>query len=281
MADFARRDQPAKIPADRGEFPSLMEPVTLAEESRHRPALHDLAIDLAARSASFRRSLPPSLLASLATLVRSMHCYFSNLIEGHDTHPVDIERALKEDFSDDPRQRDLQEEATAHIAVQRWIDEGRLAGRAFTVEGVLDAHRRFCELLPKEFRFVTDPATGERVEEVPGELRHRDVRVGEHVPISPGAVPRFQWASGAVVFACDFVGGAGRIYKVFPGDVRGSGDFYGRPDAAGSAAGADPSVSGRRDSDWPVAGEIGAVAGGCALPGRDSARGHCGDSGRE
>jgi hypothetical protein len=28
-----------------------------------------------------------------------MNCYYSNLIEGHDTHPVDIERALKSDYS--------------------------------------------------------------------------------------------------------------------------------------------------------------------------------------
>ncbi|MDE0540159.1 MAG: hypothetical protein OXH94_15705 [Rhodospirillales bacterium] len=31
---------------------------------------------------------------ALADPVRSMNCYYSNLIEGHDTHPVDIERAL-------------------------------------------------------------------------------------------------------------------------------------------------------------------------------------------
>jgi len=31
-----------------------------------------------------------------------MNCYYSNLIEGHDTHPVDIERALKNDYSDNP-----------------------------------------------------------------------------------------------------------------------------------------------------------------------------------
>ena len=33
--------------------------------------------------------------------------------------------------------------------------------------------------------------TGERLKVVPGRLRDREVRVGEHVPISPGAVPRF------------------------------------------------------------------------------------------
>jgi Fic family protein len=38
---------------------------------------------------------------------------------------------------------------------------------------------------------VENPNTGEVLDVVPGELRHRDVKVGTHVPISPGAVQRF------------------------------------------------------------------------------------------
>jgi hypothetical protein len=75
---------------DRGEVVSLMEPLLISDGSRHRAALTDLALELAQKSAGFRRSLPESLLTSLADLVRSMNCYYSNLIEGHDTHPVDI-----------------------------------------------------------------------------------------------------------------------------------------------------------------------------------------------
>src|ERR1700740_3179980 len=104
---------------DRGEDVSLMEPLLISSGSHHRPALTDLALELAARSAGFRRSLPDSLLASLADLVRAMNCYYSNLIEGHDTHPVDIERALKNDYSKDAHKRDLQLEAKAHIHVQK------------------------------------------------------------------------------------------------------------------------------------------------------------------
>src|SRR5487761_159862 len=104
---------------DRGERTGLMEPLVLGAGSRHRPELTDLALELAQRSAGLRRSLPESLLSSLATLVRAMNCYYSNLIEGHDTHPIDIERALLGEDSSDARKRDLQREATAHIAVQR------------------------------------------------------------------------------------------------------------------------------------------------------------------
>jgi Fic family protein len=120
-----------------------------------------------------------------------MNCYYSNLIEGHDTHPIDIERALKNDYSQDPTKRNLQLEARAHIDVQRWIDSGALNGREATTEAACEIHRRFCELLPDELLWVENKETGEQVRVEPGTLRERDVKVGRHVPISPGAVPRF------------------------------------------------------------------------------------------
>jgi len=169
----------------------MMEPLLVGEGSRHRGGLIDLALDLAQRSAGFRRSLPGSLVGSLADLVRAMNCYYSNLIEGHDTHPVDIERALKNDYSKDTRKRALQLEAKAHITVQKWIDSGGLRGRAATSDGIREIHRRFCEELPEDMLSVEDPLAKERVRVVPGELRARDVRVGDHIAISPGAVPRF------------------------------------------------------------------------------------------
>ncbi len=176
---------------DRHESVTIMAPLLIGEDSRHRGPLIDLAVDLAAKSAGFRRSLPAGSLTTLADLVRSMNCYYSNLIEGHDTHPIDIERALRNDYSADPKKRDLQLEAKAHIAVQRWIDDGNLRGLAVSADAIREIHRRFGELLPEDMLWVEEPDTHERLRVVPGELRHRDVRVGRHIPVSPGAVPRF------------------------------------------------------------------------------------------
>ena len=168
-----------------------MESLVLGEGSSHRPELTDLVLELVQRSVGFRRSLPASLLSSLATLVRSMNCYYSNLIEGHDTHPIDIERALQGDYSRDTKKRDLQLEAKAHITVQNWIDEGGTRGRAVTADSIREIHRRFCELLPEDLLWTEDPTTHERVQVIPGALRERDVAVGGHIAISPPAVPRF------------------------------------------------------------------------------------------
>jgi Fic family protein len=186
-------DIEADLPAvvDRGESTSLMMPLLVGEGSRHRTELTDAAVELAARSAGFRRSLPEGIRAALADLVRSMNCYYSNLIEGHNTHPIDIERALQNDYSKDPHKRDLQLEAKAHITVQQWIDSGGLIGRALTLAGIQEIHERFCALLPEELLWIEEPDTGERVKVSPGRWRTRDVRVGQHVAVSAGAVPRF------------------------------------------------------------------------------------------
>jgi len=176
---------------DRNESIGLMEPLRLAESALQRPALTDLAFELAARSAGFRRSLPEGLRIALADLVRAMNCYYSNLIEGHNTHPVDIEHALREDYNKDPHKRDLQLEARAHINVQKWIDSGGLKCPATSGVAIQDIHRRFCEQLPESLLWVENPETGERLKVVPGELRTRDVKAGALISISPGAVPRF------------------------------------------------------------------------------------------
>lgn len=180
------------IPFDRGESIGAMEPLSLGESSRHTGPLRELAVDLIARSEGFRRSLPGPTAASLADLVRSMNCYYSNLIEGHDTHPIEIERALAEDYSAEPEKRDLQLEARAHIEVQVWLDRNGLApGAANTAAGIVEIHRRFYALMPTALAEVDDPSTGERVKVSGGVLRDRDVKVGRHLAPSPGAVPRF------------------------------------------------------------------------------------------
>ena len=72
------------------------------------------------------------MLTALTNLIRVASCYYGNLIEGRDTRPVDIERALRKDYSANADQRNLQLAARAYIAVRQWIDAGGRAGRALT-----------------------------------------------------------------------------------------------------------------------------------------------------
>lgn len=167
-----------------------MEPM-LPEEAASR-SLEDLAVQLVAEANALAGRSAPQLRASVGDLVRSMNCYYSNLIEGHNTHPRDIDRALANDFSHEPRQRDLQREALAHIHVQKLIDLGedpQIWPATATYARWL--HREFCSHLPPDMLFVDHPDTGERVPIVPGDFRERDVKVGGHWAPSPDDLPSF------------------------------------------------------------------------------------------
>src|SRR5262245_3988681 len=84
-----------KLPTDDGESVTMMMPALISDEAKSKAKLNDLAIELVGRSAGFKRSLPEGTLTALAELVRVMNCYYSNLIEGHNTHPMAIERAMR------------------------------------------------------------------------------------------------------------------------------------------------------------------------------------------
>jgi hypothetical protein len=175
--------------------------------------LENLAFDSAASELSAQ--LHPLVRLSVAEIVRSMNCDYSNLIEGHNTHPRDIDRALAADYSSDPRRRDLQLEARAHIEVQQMIDErvSELprppASRAF----IEWTHREFCARLPESLLVVDNPDTRERIPVVPGRLRARTVAVGRHV--APVAEDLRAYPPGSVIFV---PGGSAHFHAALRGE---------------------------------------------------------------
>ncbi len=180
---------------DEGEPPASAEPFLPPESGPHAAHLEDLTLSLVSEARGLAAQLHPLVTEQIGNLVRAMNCYYSNLIEGHYTHPIDIERALKRDLVADPKRRALQLEAAAHIAVQAELDaapseaEGAPAALSWAfAEGL---HQRFCNLLPEELLWVDDPVSGARLRVVPGAPRHQHVQVGRHVAPSPGSLPRF------------------------------------------------------------------------------------------
>jgi Fic family protein len=168
---------------------TAMEPMMPRTEAT---GLDDLALDLVARANHLAGQIQPGVRESIGDLVRSMNCYYSNLIEGHDTHPRDIDAALEEHYSDDAGKRSLQREARAHIEVQRLIDYGYDPNEAPTsIKYIQWLHREFCNRLPEEMLWVENPETGERIQIVPGEFRDGEVEVGRHVPPPANVLPRF------------------------------------------------------------------------------------------
>jgi Fic family protein len=153
--------------------------------------LENLAFDLAREASELSGRLNPIVRQSIGDLVRSMNCYYSNLIEGHNTHPRDIDRALAADYSSDPHKRDLQLEARAHIEVQAMID-ARISTASPPSRAFVEwTHREFCSRLPDTLLIVENPDTHERLKVVPGSLRTRSVAVGRHVPPGVEDLPAF------------------------------------------------------------------------------------------
>ena len=149
--------------------------------------LSDLALDVYRKSASLGARLHPIVLKALVEFLRLTNSYYSNLIEGHYTHPVDIERAFKDDYAEDPAVRNRQMEARAHVEVQKIIEAKSEAGdiRVCTSDFICLIHRLFYERLPKELWIIRNEETGKEQEVVPGHFRQVTVKVGRHIPPDP------------------------------------------------------------------------------------------------
>ena len=156
--------------------------------------LQDLARDIIARSAALSAQLHPITQQPIIELLRLINSYYSNLIEGRSTHPIDIERAMRKVYADDPAKRDLQMESLAHINCQRQVEE--LLQREPNLN-IADPdllcwiHRTFYDQLPHELRLVRNEETGEAEEVVGGQVRQKEIRVGRHLGPLAAAVPAF------------------------------------------------------------------------------------------
>ncbi len=156
-------------------------------------SLREAAAELIRQSAKLSAAVHPITRRSIIELVRAMNSYYSNLIEGHRTHPFDIERALNQDFSEDRTKRALQQESKAHIDVQLLVEqrlEAQLDLRVCTPALLCWIHKEFYERLPEEFRILNNPnGTVDRVE--PGSFRSCHVEVGRHVAPSFDVLNKF------------------------------------------------------------------------------------------
>lgn len=155
----------------------------------------DVVADLIAAATVLGRRLHPRTAASLADLVRLMNTYYSNLIEGHDTHPRDIERALSAQFEAEDGRRNLQLEALAHMRVQKKVEERFAAGEILepaSAAFVSWLHREFYRGAPPEMLRIR--GAGREFVMAPGEFRsapEHEVAVGRHIPPSSDRVPAF------------------------------------------------------------------------------------------
>jgi Fic family protein len=179
-----RFNETAKMP----ESIALLEPLLPTKKTRK---LENLISELIAAASALNQSSHPTVRRELGTLVRSMNCYYSNLIEGHRTLPTDIEKALNNNFVDDERTKNLQLEAIAHIKVQEKIDLDLAPGEVASDERIRWLHAEFVSHLPESMLKIENRDKTKVINLMPGAYRDGNVIIAKHIPISAEAIPYF------------------------------------------------------------------------------------------
>jgi Fic family protein len=171
--------------------PSAMEP--LLPESR-RGELAELSCEIFRKAGQISGQVPTQVVRTrIAQLVREMNSYYSNLIEGHKTLPRDIERALKEEYSENPSKRANQHLSRAHVEVEKLMitrleEEPHLC--IHSSDFLCWLHGEFYRRLPEELHFSKD-RQGKSYRIEPGRLRTFEVDVNRHQPPHFRALQKF------------------------------------------------------------------------------------------
>jgi hypothetical protein len=160
-------------------------PFIPSDHALAQSSLPDKAMTLVAQAAKLTGQLSPITLATLEQHMAVINSYYSNLIEGNATRPHEIRAALRGDYSGDVAKRDLQQESLAHLQVQQWLRQQSLdLETIFSPNFILQLHQEFYQRVPESLWGIKNQK-GEVVDKiVPGQWRHRQVIIGQHVPPS-------------------------------------------------------------------------------------------------
>ena len=169
------------------DHPAQMEPL-LPSEFKMGPVL-ERANDLIRKADRLSSWCPPGALPGLRKLLRSMNSFYSNKIEGQHTLPLEIEQALRNDYSQDEDKARRQRLALAHMSTEsqlealwpEWSNE-----TVWSVQTVRDIHQDLFARLPEDDGNLC-----------PGHFRTREVSVGRHAAPAAGSLIQFlnRWSS--------------------------------------------------------------------------------------
>jgi Fic family protein len=129
----------------------------------------------------------PATALKVRELIRSMNAYYSNRIEQQETHPLNIERALAKEFSNNPDIAKRQHLAIAHIEAEKSL-EARLrgSGHALSLDIAVSAHQELYGRI-----LGHDRVSPEGIVIEGGAMRTQDVQIGRHVAPAWDSVPTF------------------------------------------------------------------------------------------
>lgn len=148
--------------------------------------LHPIAENIVVASVKLTGKAHSTTRMAIRELVRQMNSYYSNRIEGQSTHPINIAKALEDKFSQKPSEARLQRIAMAHIGAEQALEAAMGDRSPLMSDFLIEAHREMYGRLASEDRLSDDG-----LEIIPGQLRTREVAVGDHVAPSAASLTRF------------------------------------------------------------------------------------------
>lgn len=168
---------------------AAMEPLFPEGDITH---LEGLAAILISKAKTLEGNLHPITRNAVVELLKPMNSYYSNLIEGHDTNPIDIENALNDNYSTNKEKRNLQIEAYAHIKTYEYVADQILIANSppCGIDFIKKLHFEFYKNLPEEF-LNAHSTDGVEQKVIPGEFRSAEVIVGRHVAPAHDCVTAF------------------------------------------------------------------------------------------
>jgi Fic family protein len=145
--------------------------------------LIEKADEIIYKTATLRGTTSPIVIDAIKKLLRIVNCFYSNKIEAEDTHPVDIEKAMKSEFLDDKKNQSLQRLALAYIHTQIELEEMINDGKPnfFDISTILQIHKSFYSQDGME-SFLKIERDGKPPYIMrPGYLRDINVAIGNHI----------------------------------------------------------------------------------------------------
>jgi len=168
---------------DDGEPIGLFEPLNVSESSTYQAVLSRLAGELLDCSHSLKMLASPHDEDKLSEKALIDEIHFSNLIEGEEIAIEDIRTRLSGELDAASSLNSSQILAANHIKAAAWADNQPSTQNLLTESSVLAVHLRLFQDTAEYHNSI------DRF--IPGNFRQEDVIVGEHIPISPSAIPRF------------------------------------------------------------------------------------------
>lgn len=145
--------------------------------------LISIAEEIVIKSAKITGSYNNIVLTSIQEMLQNVNSYYSNQIEAEGTHPIDTEKAIRKEYSENDEERKLQMLSLAHIKTQNFIksqigEETKIISKEF----IKEIHRFFYNEEGMD-SFCETKLNEQNIKMVPGQIREVDVAVGNHIAL--------------------------------------------------------------------------------------------------